>query len=39
VTVRAFGMTSGSTMKSAAFKQANVPYFSDWESLIDQLEL
>jgi len=39
VTVRAFGMTSGSTMKSAAFEQANVPYFSDWESLIDQLEL
>ena len=39
VTVRAFGLTSGSAMKSAAFEQAGVPHFSDFESLIKQIGL
>ncbi len=39
VTVRAYGLTSGSAAKSAAFEQAGVPHFSDWESLIKQLDL
>ena len=39
VTVRAYGFTSGSAAKSAAFEQAGVPHFSDWESLIKQLDL
>ena len=39
VTVRAYGLTSGSTAKSAAFEQMGLPFFSDWESLIKQLDL
>ena len=39
VTVRAYGLTSGSAAKSAAFEQAGVPHFSDWESLASQLNL
>jgi hypothetical protein len=37
VTVRAYGMTSGSAAKSAAFEHAGVPYFRDWETLTDFL--
>jgi hypothetical protein len=37
VTVRAYGLTSGSTAKSAAFERAGVPYFDTWETLIDQI--
>jgi hypothetical protein len=37
VTVHAFGLTSGSTAKTAAFRQAGVPHYKDWETLIDQL--
>ncbi|MGD8402458.1 MAG: hypothetical protein PVJ21_02280 [Anaerolineales bacterium] len=35
VTVRAYGLTSGSAAKSAAFEAAGVPYFGDWDTLID----
>jgi hypothetical protein len=35
VTVRAYGLTSGSAIKSAAFEGAGVPYFKNWETLID----
>jgi len=34
VTVRALGLTSGSAAKAAAFEQAGVPYFEDWNSLL-----
>ena len=37
VTVHAYGVTSGSAAKSAAFEQVGVPHFSDWETLIDQI--
>ena len=37
VTVRAYGLTSGSAAKSAAFEQAGVPYFNTWETLIDHI--
>jgi hypothetical protein len=39
VTVRAYGLTSSSVAKSAAFEQAGVPYFDNWVTLIDQLGL
>ena len=39
VIVRAYGLTSGSAAKSAAFEQAGVPYFSNWGALINQLGL
>jgi hypothetical protein len=35
VSVHAYGLTSGSAAKSAAFDQAGVPHFSDWEGMID----
>lgn len=34
VTVRAIGLTSGSSAKALAFEQAHVPHFTNWESLI-----
>lgn len=34
VTVRVFGLTSGIVVKAAAFEQAGVPYFADWEDLM-----
>jgi len=37
VTVRAYGLTSGSAAKSAAFEQAGVPYYNDWGTLIPNL--
>ena len=37
VDVHAYGLTSGSTAKLAAFEQASVPFFNDWDTLIDQL--
>jgi hypothetical protein len=39
VTVHAYGLTSGSAAKSAAFDQARVPHFNDWEGLVGQLGL
>jgi hypothetical protein len=39
VTVRAFGLTSGSATKSAAFEGAGVPHCSDWGALVGLLEL
>jgi hypothetical protein len=39
VTVHTYGLTSGSAAKSAAFEQAGVPYFSDWDILIRHLKL
>jgi hypothetical protein len=37
VTVRAYGLTSGSAAKAAAFTQLNVPFFEGWDALIDQI--
>ena len=37
VTVRAYGLTSGSAAKSAAFEQMGVPFCADWKSLIKHL--
>lgn len=34
VTVRAFGLTCGIAAKAAAFEQAGVPHFADWEDLM-----
>ena len=39
VTVRAFGLTSGSPAKAAAFEQLNVPYHETWEGLISGIGL
>jgi hypothetical protein len=39
VTVHAYGLTSGSAAKSAAFDQAGVRHFNDWEGLVGQLGL
>jgi hypothetical protein len=39
VTVRAYGLTSGSAAKSAAFEQMGVPFCADWKSLIKHLGL
>lgn len=35
--VHAYGLTSGSAAKSAAFEQAGILYFEDWDSLIPNL--
>ena len=37
VTVRAFGLTSASAAKAAAFEAVRVPHFADWETLIETL--
>jgi hypothetical protein len=39
VNVGAYGLTSGSAAKAAAFEQLGVPYFDDWERLMGQLGL
>ena len=39
VDVRVYGLTSGSAAKSAAFEQMNLPHFSDWDTLTDQIGL
>lgn len=39
VSISAYGLTSGSAAKSAAFEQTGVPYFGDWETLINELGL
>jgi len=36
MTVHAYGLTSGSRAKAEAFQHADVPYFKDWNSLIEQ---
>ena len=37
VSVRPFGLTAGNPAKASAFEHANVPYFSDWDALINIL--
>lgn len=37
VNVYSYGLTSGSAAKSAAFAQASVPHFKNWEALIEQI--
>jgi hypothetical protein len=37
VTVQAFGMTSGSDLKAVPFREADVPYFNDWNTLMTRL--
>ena len=37
VTTHAYGLTSGSAAKAAAFAHAGVPYYSDWKTLIGQI--
>jgi hypothetical protein len=37
VTFRPFGLTLGNEVKASAFRKANVPYYSDWESIIEAL--
>jgi len=39
VTIHAYGLTSGSAAKSAAFEHAGVPHFRDWQTLIDKIGL
>jgi len=39
VNVHLFGLTSGNPKKAAAFKDAGVPHFENWESLLKQLPL
>jgi hypothetical protein len=39
VYTRAFGFTSGNSMKAIAFQQAGIPCFEDWESLLDKIEI
>jgi len=34
VAVRAFGLTSGSEAKAAAFDNSGVPHFENWRALI-----
>ena len=38
VNVRPFGLTLGNDTKASAFQKANVPYYADWESLIEAIE-
>jgi hypothetical protein len=35
VTVRPFGLTLGDAAKASAFEKANVPSYSDWESIME----
>ncbi len=39
VTVHPFGLTSGNSAKAAAFQQAGIPFFEDWDSLINKMGL
>lgn len=39
VSVRAFGLTSGSAAKATAFEVANIPHYEKWEALIKQAKL
>jgi hypothetical protein len=39
VTVRAFGLTSGSEAKAIAFEKFQIPYFTDWETMIAEIGL
>jgi hypothetical protein len=39
VTVRTFGLTSGSTAKATAFEQFQVAHFANWETMIEKMEL
>jgi hypothetical protein len=37
VTVRPFGLTLGNAAKASAFHKAGVPYYSDWESIMEEI--
>jgi hypothetical protein len=37
VTVRPFGLTLGNAAKASAFEKAHVLYYSDWESVIEEI--
>jgi hypothetical protein len=37
VKVRPFGLTLGNDTKASAFRKANVPYYSDWESIMEAI--
>ena len=37
ITTRAFGLTFGNPSKAAGFEQAGIPFYEDWESLMDHL--
>jgi hypothetical protein len=39
VTVRAFGLTSGNAAKTDAFAKSGIPYFENWETLIEGMKL
>ncbi len=38
IPIQALGLTTGSSSKAAAFKQAGIPFFQDWVSLMHQIE-
>ena len=37
--IKAFGLTSGSIAKAAAFEQVGMPYFNNWDKLFENLGL
>ena len=37
VNVRPFGLTLGNAAKASAFEKAQVPYYSDWESIMEEI--
>ena len=37
VTVRPFGLTLGNETKASAFEKAHVPYYPDWESIMEEI--
>jgi len=39
VTLKMYGLTSGSAAKTAAFERASVPHFKDWPALMEAAEL
>jgi hypothetical protein len=39
VTLRPFGLTSGSAAKAAAFEKFQIPHFTDWETMIAKMDL
>jgi hypothetical protein len=38
VMFRPFGLTLGNAAKASAFENAHVPYYSDWESIVEAME-
>jgi hypothetical protein len=39
ISIQALGFTSGSSSKAGAFKQAGIPFYDDWESLMNRIEI